>query len=419
KGKGPNSANVYLSYHDFGESMIWVNASHDGGKTWSLPVPAITTPSALATSACNTVPGGTAIDQRNGWIYAAWTAGSNAADNVATGCNYTQGAVFNNLFVAVSKDGGKTFTDTLAVSTPGVTDVNAPSDLSEIFSSISVDREGGVYVAYPAFVNGEYGAYLAYSPPADASGTLHFGRPLKVDPPAVHTAYFVRTIAGDRGRADVIFLGSPVRNIPATAANDAAFTGANPNQPNCVPEVTGGGAYGVRFPGKPCEMPAKSPWYLYLAQTLNLTSGHPTVTDTKLRPDAVHTGDICTLGIFCLPSDDRDLADVYDVKIDNTGGAQIAYTAETPNRAHNEIDFQCQSGGPGLYAGVKVRDCQAPAGRAAAVVPGAPGALPVAFGTGRGSPVAEGLGLAAALVLLVGAGLASLRRLRPVGIATA
>jgi hypothetical protein len=79
----------------------------------------------------------------------------------------------------------------------------------------------------------------------------------------------------------------------------------------------------------------------------------------KLRSDPVHTGDICTLGIFCLTGDNRDLADVNDVKIDATGGAQIAYGAENAAGSHTEIDFQCQRGGPGLYADVAVRDCQA------------------------------------------------------------
>lgn len=359
-GKPASSADVYLSYHDFSPlNTLWVSASHDGGKTWAQPVNAISDPVAIETSFCDTVPAGTAIDPRNGWVYVAWTAGSNIVDNAATGCNYTQGAVFNNFFVAVSKDGGKTFTDTLAFSGPDVT-AATPSDMSEIFGSVSTDREGGVYIAFPAFLHGQYDAYAAYSPPAGADDKLHFGKPVKVDGPDVHTAYFTRIVAGDHGRADVIYLGSPVKNVPATPANKSTFDGSNPNQPNCAPEVTQAtGVHGVRFPGKPCEMPAKAPWYLYLGQSLNLASSTPSFTNIKLRPDAVHTGDICTLGIFCLPGDNRDLADTNDVKIDATGGAQIAYSAESSDGKHQEIDFQCQRGGPGLLAGVTVRDCQA------------------------------------------------------------
>src|SRR5207253_2030933 len=123
--------------------------------------------------------------------------------------------------------------------------------------------------------------------------------------------------------------------------------------------------------------------------TLSGTSAPPTFTNQKLRPDAVHTGDICTLGIFCLGDDDRDLADVNDIKIDSTGGAQIAYTWEDPGRTRTEIDFQCQTSGPGLLAGATVRSCQAAAvGGTGAGAAG--GTLPA---TGR-SPALAALGIA-------------------------
>ena len=69
------------------------------------------------------------------------------------------------------------------------------------------------------------------------------------------------------------------------------------------PRADATGLHGVRFPGKPCQMPDTAPWYLYFAQTLDNGS---TWATQKLRSDPVHTGDICTLGIFCLPGDDRD-----------------------------------------------------------------------------------------------------------------
>jgi hypothetical protein len=286
-----------------------------------------------------------------------WTAGSNALSNAATGCNYTQGAVFNQFWVAVSKDGGRSWTDSLAVAGPDVT-AATPSDMSEIFGSIAVARSGDVYIAFPAYLNGEYDVYATYSSPAGATDHLNFADPVKVNGPATHTNYFARIIAGDRGRVDVIYLGSPVRNVVSTPQNKLTYDGSDPNKPNCQPETSDPGGKGVRFLGKPCEMPASAPWYLYLAQSLDLTSANATFTPVQLRTDPVHVGDICTLGIFCLSDDNRDLADTNDVKIDATGGAQVAYTAETPDGVRTEIDFQCQSGGPGLYAGVKVADCQ-------------------------------------------------------------
>src|SRR5205823_4429890 len=159
-GKTADASNVYMSYHDFSPvNTIWVNASHDGGKTWSQPVDVITSVAGVQASFCDTVPAGTAVDPRNGWVYVAWTAG-NLVDNVVTGCNYTQGAVFNSMWVAVSKDGGVTWTPSVAFTGPDET-AATPSDLSEIFGSVSIDRQGGVYVTFPATLAGEYDAYIS------------------------------------------------------------------------------------------------------------------------------------------------------------------------------------------------------------------------------------------------------------------
>jgi hypothetical protein len=351
-GKASAETRLYLTYHDFGPNTMWVNVSKDGGKTWAAPVDAITDPPAVLNSFCDTVPAGVAVDPGTGWVYVGWTAGSSAPSNVATGCNYTQGTVFNHFFVAVSKDEGATWTSTDAFAGPDVA-ASEPADMSEIFGSIAVDRAGGVHIAFPDFLNGEFGAYSASSPPADGAGHLAFGMPVKVNGPDVHTAYFTRLVAGDAGRLDLIYLGSPVKNVIATPANKLAFDGTDPAKPNCRPEV-GSNVQGVRFPGKPCQMPADAPWYLYMAQTLD---GGGSWANQKVRADAVHTGDICTLGIFCLPGDNRDLADTNDIKTDSTGGAQIAYTYEPADASRTEIDFQCQTGGPGLLARVAVTSC--------------------------------------------------------------
>ena len=37
---------------------------------------------------------------------------------------------------------------------------------------------------------------------------------------------------------------------------------------------------------------------------------------------------------------------------------QVAYTFETADGTHTEIDFQCQKGGPGLYTKVGVKSCR-------------------------------------------------------------
>jgi hypothetical protein len=299
-----------------------------------------------------------------------------------------------------------TWTPSVAFTGPDET-AATPSDLSEIFGSLTVDRQGGVYVTFPATTAGEYDAYIAYSPPADSSGALHFAKPVKVNGTDVHTAYFIRAVAGDRGRVDVMYFGSPVKNLIATPSNKLNYTGSDATKPNCSPEI-GTNVQGIRFPGKPCEMPATAPWYLYLAQSLDMASAHPHVSNAKTRPDAVHTGDICTLGIFCLPGDDRDLADVNDLKLDPSGGVQLAYGAENTKGTHTEIDFQCQASGPGLYAGVRVRDCQAAPRRVHVNGSGLGGGR----GNGSGLPATGGLPYAAPAIVLLALGLAVARARR-------
>jgi len=212
----------------------------------------------------------------------------------------------------------------------------------------------------------------------------------------------------------VIYLGTPVQNVIATPQNKLTFTGSDPAQPNCTPEVTSPGK-GVRFIGKPCELPATAAWSIFMAQSLDANSATPTYANQKLRTDSMHMGDICTLGIFCLPFDNRDLADINDVKIDATGAAQVAYTFETADGKRTEIDFQCQTGGSGLLANVAVKSCldvTAPAAATAGGAPAAPtsGHLPA---TGR-SPVAA---LAGSALLLAALGLRQVKRRRhpPIG----
>lgn len=354
-GQSSAHTRAYLTYHDFGPNTMWVNTSADGGKTWGLPVDIITTADSINSSACDTVPGGIAVDPRNGWVYASWAAGPNAANNAGTGCNYTQGTPFNKLYVAVSKDGGLTWTASNAITLPDNT-APEPSDMSEIFTNLAVDRQGDVYVAAAAYFEHEYKIIWTSSRPADAGGALHFRPPAVASAPDVHTAYFPRLVVGDRGRMDLIYLGTKVRNVVSTPTNKINFQGGQ-GRPNCVPEAIPGEAHGVRFLGKPCQLPNDAQWFIYVAQSLNGASDQPTWTQQKLQSAPMHTGDICTLGIFCLSNDNRDLADVNDIKIDKWGGFQVAYTFETPKGA-NSILFQCQTGGPGLYVGVRVRPCR-------------------------------------------------------------
>lgn len=407
-GKSSADTRVYLSYHDFGPDAMWVNKSADGGKTWGLPVDVLTDVASATGGFCDTIPAGTAVDQRTGWVYVAWAAGPNAANNLGTGCNETQDTVFNNFWVAVSKDEGLTWKATNVFQGPDNTTA-APDDMSEIFGTISTSRQGDVYVGWIGYQNGEYGAYLSHSGPADATKDLHFSAPAKISSPTVHTAYYIRLVAGDRGRVDAIYLGTPLKNIPVTPTNLQNYMGADGGI-DCQPATRDPGLKGVRALGKPCELPARTRWKIHLVQSLNADAARPTLTDQLLTPASVHPGDLCTLGINCLPDDNRDITDVNDIRIDATGGFQVAYTKEDDARTKDEVDFQCQTGGPGLYVGVAVTSCRA----ATIIAPHKPAPSPprpvVVAGGPHLAATGLGIGLPAASLMLLGLGIGLGRR---------
>jgi hypothetical protein len=91
---------------------------------------------------------------------------------------------------------------------------------------------------------------------------------------------------------------------------------------------------------------------VYFAQSLNLRSGHPTWTVVKVTPTPMHKGDVCTLGIFCIPGvSNRDLLDFIDVTIGLNGRGHVAYTNDITTKAEG-IYAANQTGGPTVGAPV-------------------------------------------------------------------
>lgn len=298
-GKTTDDARVYIGYHDFVPSFIWVNTSKDGGKTFGSQVNVITDPVALANSFCNTIPGGLKVVQSGphaGRVYVAWLAGS-VATNAATGCNETQLDTFGQIWMAWSDDEGATWTDKL------VYDAGFGRDASAIFADLALDKAGNPYVAWT--LNGapphtgasgdQWDIYVS----ASFDNAASFIAPVKVTSD-VGTHFFPAIAAGDPGRVVVAYISTP----------------------SVIPQLP----YGKPFPGE--DPNAK--WYVYLSRSLNLNAASPTWVQEKLTPNAIHTGDVCTLGIFCLPGQligiqNRDLLDFIDVVTDPAGMVHVAY----------------------------------------------------------------------------------------------
>jgi hypothetical protein len=342
KGKTTKQGRVYITYHDWAPSQIWVNVSKDGGKTFGPPIDVITNPpadpdaiaasaQAEQASACDTIPGGVKVVPTNapaskhpGRVYVAWLAGD-LATNAGTGCNVTQLQTFHTIWVAWSDDEGDHWTPHL------VFDAGPMHDASALFADFTVDRVGNPYVAFgmnlydsettDMFVEGSFDNGVTWNGKSDGTGA-----PYRVNiasgPRATKTNVFPAIAAGDPGKVDVAYVG--------TSAN--------------VPEL----ATGKVEPGGVAD----ALWDVYVAQSLNLKSGTPTFSVTKVTDKAIHKGDICVLGIFCVaPQSDRNLLDFIDIAVDTEGFSHTAFTADYKDGLRNGIYVANQTGGTRVLSG--------------------------------------------------------------------
>ena len=312
-GKTTNQARVYIGYHDFGPSIIWVNVSKDGGKTFSQQQSVLSDPMAQANSFCNTIPGGLKVVQSGphaGRVYVAWLAGS-VATNVPTGCNITQLDTFGQVWTAWSDDEGATWTDQL------VYDAGFGHDASAIFADLALDNAGNPYVAWTmnsgdlphtGAKGDQWNIYVS----ASFNGGRAWTKPYTVTTDT-GTHFFPAVAAGDPGHVVLAYISTP----------------------SVIPQLP----YGKPFPGED----ANAKWFVYLSRSLNLLTGSPSWTQERLTPNAIHTGDVCTLGIFCTPGQligvqNRDLLDFIDVVMDPSGMVHVAYT-DTEVKKGSQVIF--------------------------------------------------------------------------------
>lgn len=370
-GDGTAKAEVVLMYHDFyGPSQIWVNISHDGGATFGPPqevlaAPAITPGAVTGTvvaqgyTFCNTVPAGVGIvppgAPHAGRIFVAWIA-ADLAQN-ATGCNVSMLQSFHTLWVSWSDDNGVTWTPQQAF------DAGIGHDASTPFVGFTLDKQGNPYFGFAININAnpatcsaestagtvqsdtscEYDMYVVWSNNAgatwDGGGGLvpgSAGTAYRVNSLAeTGTHWFPTIAAGAPGQVDVAYLRTP-EIVPTDS-----FGKADPG--GCAgPTVS----HVATYP-PPCE------WNLYAAQSLNLSAGpgHATWATTQVTTTPMHIGDICNLGIACIPTiSNRNLLDFIMETLDPAGCAHIAYADDNEVkmlRAANQTSGCLPTGGGG------------------------------------------------------------------------
>jgi hypothetical protein len=256
---------VCISYHDAATFNIDVNCSTNAGLTFTQLGDAIDTSHAYQID--NNEIGNLAIDPSSHVIYQTYSAITNASE--ATGAGY------HGVYMAVSTDGGKTFTDYPVY-------VNPDSSVSygHQFVNVSVDKAGNVYSVY----SDDHNVYYSFS--TDHGQT--WNGPYQISQGG--TALMPWSVAGDAGKLDVVYYKTPY------------YDGTN----------------------TPDNYPSSAAWTVAFAQNLNATtpgSAFQTSTPTPV----VHYGGVCEGGISC--TGNRDLYDDFGVAASPTTGlASIVYS---------------------------------------------------------------------------------------------
>jgi hypothetical protein len=191
--------------------------------------------------------------------------------------------------------------------------------------SVAVGRQdGAVYYAWGSKdgSNGTGTTHVAMSP--DHGKTWLHQTALGADLGVV-TSRFPVTVAGDKGRAAVAFLGAKVGG-----------------DPNAAPDPTNPGIKAY-----------KGVWDLYVSYTTDFGKTWKTYDATPRDP--IQRGPVCTKGTTCLAG--RNLLDFNDMVIDAQGHVAIALADGSPTGKETyaagaaKATIVRQVGGPSLYAG--------------------------------------------------------------------
>jgi len=317
-----NHDQVYIAYHDFSVSQVWVATSNNGGAVFGLSVDVFATdPRAQTSTFCNSIPSGVEVDRETGEVYVLWIT-SGLVENTTGGCNITQNENFHDVWMAHSATG-------LLWDDHEVFNGPATSNSDDIFATLAVDDSGiagvggNVYATFPDNLRGAqiFDTWFTHSSDKGASWA---GPALANSDKGTH--FFPWIAAGSSGRVDFIWLNSP----------DYTPTDAE-----------------------------QSPWYVTFAQTTNGTSATPKFNQSGASSSVMHVGGICTNGIFCtVNSGNRDLADSISIAIDRGGSAGLVWTDQgRVLHGPTHIQYACITAQSSAVAGANTRlSCKGPAG---------------------------------------------------------
>jgi hypothetical protein len=310
------ASKVCISYHDAATGNINVNCSMNAGATFTQLGEAIDSNHAFALNAVGgNMIGNLMIDPNNHNIYQTF---SSVDSGDTTACTTASSPCSPHVvYMAVSTDGGKTFTDYTVYDNP-----NRSVSYGHQFVNVSIDREGNVYSVYCD----NHNIYYSYSKNKGRT----WSAPAQVNSGSSATAIFPWSVANNGGHIDIVWYGT------------SYYDGVKP----------------------PDSYPSSAAWYVYFAQNLHATTSGSAFTQVTATP-IVHFGGVCESGIGC--TGNRDLYDDFGVAANPiTGLASIVYsddqytndpnnpprsgcTASTSNSSScDHTSIATQTSGPGI-----------------------------------------------------------------------
>lgn len=265
------ASKVCISYHDVATFNIDVDCSYDAGTAFTQLGDAIDT--AHAYNVNNNEIGNLAIDPNNHYVYQTFSG----IDSGDVACAEAGTCGYHVVYMAVSADGGKTFTDYKVYDNP-----NNTVAYGHQFVNVSVDRSGNVYSVY----SDNHNLFYSFSTNHGQS----WSGPYQINKSPSATAIFPWSTAGTAGKIDVVWYGT------------SYYDGVNP----------------------PDNYPSTAAWYVYFAQNFNATKGGSSFSQVAATP-IVHYGGVCESGVTC--SGNRDLYDDFGVAASPvTGMASIMFS---------------------------------------------------------------------------------------------
>jgi hypothetical protein len=297
---------VYMSYHLLLTNNIQVSRSTDSGRTWSLanPLPGPGAGQAidqahLAQALYNNELGPIVVDQHATAspkpVYTIFTAPDSAAENLNSGAGELQ-TLNHDVFLATSRDGARTWTDTLIYRGP------VTRTYDHIFPALAVDDGGGLWAAW---VSDEEHVYVSHGT-TGRTGAVSWTAPVRVDSAPTLANVYPWLVGGGAGRADLVWY-SGTSTDPTLTNNDTT------------------NAWNVRF-----------------AQ-LAFGKGVTVTSNVVASDHAIRYGDICSKGVLCSPLETgRNLLDFFQVALTPDGRAAIAWADDhaTPG-AQIYVTVQC------------------------------------------------------------------------------